>query len=199
MRHQSILESWPVVQKFAFSPETSGGGGAAAAAAGQAPLTEEEARKRAVASKMIAASFGEVVSLMTRSERHAHLAVRDLEWLVAPAIVTRQFAIAEAQMKANGAVVPIGAVLWAFVSSEVDERLAADPSAPMKLAPAEWKSGSIPWIVDVLGDQRATNNILVNLANSVFKDNPPKVKIKNPDGKTVIGRLSPAAEKVAAG
>ncbi len=106
-------------------------------------LDAEEAKKRAAASKRMAASFGEIALLMSQSPAEQHYALRDLDRLVAPAVRLGQFALAEAQSKTNGLVVPVGAILWAQVSAEVDQR--AEPGdGPIRLAPDEWRSGRYP-------------------------------------------------------
>lgn len=135
------------------SPATTPASAPAAVAPGAA-LDPDEARKRAIASKQIAAAFGEIVALAMRTQATRHHTLQDLEWLVAPAVLTGQFALAEAQAKTTGLVTPVGAVLWALVSEETDRRLTAELEAPMRLRPDEWRAGTIPWIVLTLGDQR---------------------------------------------
>lgn len=170
----------------AAPPET-----AAAPQTAEAPapkLTEEESKKRALAAKQMAASFGEFVTLLMRSGTEKHHTLGDLEWLVVPALVHRQFALAEAQSKETGAVSPVGGVLWAFVSEEVDKRL-SDVSAPTRLKPNEWRSGDIPWIIMATGDRRILAGLIQQLTKSVFKDRQPKMRIRGQDGKVSVGHL----------
>lgn len=162
---------------------------AAPASGGTAPtLSEEESKKRALAAKQMAASFGEFVTLLMRQSAEKHHTLGDLEWLLVPAIVHRQFALAEAQSKETGAVSPIGGVLWAFVSEEVDKRL-SDLSAPTRLKPNEWRSGDIPWVIMATGDPRVLAGLLQQLTKSVFKDRQPKMRIRGQDGKVSVGHL----------
>jgi len=66
-----------------------------------ASLSPEELSKvQALRSKMISASFGEIVTLLMRSPHYKHYSLSDLEWLVIPALLTNQFLVVEAQMKA---------------------------------------------------------------------------------------------------
>jgi hemolysin-activating ACP:hemolysin acyltransferase len=66
-----------------------------------ASLSKEElAKVQALRSKMISASFGEIVTLLMRSPHYKHYSLSDLEWLVIPALLTNQFLVVEAQMKA---------------------------------------------------------------------------------------------------
>lgn len=152
-------------------------------------LSPEEARKRAVASKQIAAAFGGIVALAMRAPAFRHHALQDLEWLVAPAVVSGQFAIAEAQAKATGITSPVACVLWAFVSAEVDRRLSTELDAPIRLRPDEWRSGEIPWIVMTLGDQRVIGRLLKQLTETVFKARPARLRARGADGKVTVGRI----------
>lgn len=156
--------------------------------AGAVQLDPEESKKRAVAAKQMAASFGEFVTLLMRSQSEKHHTLGDLEWLIVPALMHRQFALAEAQSKETGAVSPVAGVLWAYVSEEVDKRL-SDASAPTRLKPNEWKSGDIPWIILATGDRRVLAGLIQQLTKSVFKDRDPKMRIRGKDGKVSVGHL----------
>jgi hemolysin-activating ACP:hemolysin acyltransferase len=171
---------------------------AASAAPAAAPLDPEEAKKRAAASKRMAASFGEIVLLMAQSPAEQHYALRDLDWLVAPAVRLGQFALAEAQSKTNGLVVPVGAVLWALVSADVDQRLSNQATGPIRLAPGEWRSGDIPWIIHTIGDAKILGGLMEQLTKTVFKDRAPKMRIRGEDGKAKVGEIHIKAKDPAA-
>lgn len=160
----------------------------------QGELSPEEARKRAMLAKQAAAALGEIVSLLMRSPTEKHHALSDLEWMVLPAVMTGQYAVADAQSKQTGAVMPVGAVLWAFVSPEIDRQLSETAVQPLKLKPQDWRSGEIPWIIMAIGDPKVLGGLLQNLAKNVFKDKPPKMRAKGPDGKVRVGRLELAPE-----
>ncbi|MGQ0671323.1 MAG: toxin-activating lysine-acyltransferase [Hyphomicrobium sp.] len=173
----------------------TGASRAPAAADGTVPeLPPEEARKRAAMAKQAAAALGEVVSLLIRSPSEKQHSLADLEWMVMPAIMTGQYAVADAQSKQSGAVMPVGAVLWAFVSNEIDQQLSSSTSGPVRLKPQDWRSGDIPWVVMAIGDPKILGGILQNLAKTVFKDKPARMRAKGPDGKIVVGRLEVSAE-----
>lgn len=167
-----------------------------AAAGAATPLSAEEAKKRAAAAKHIAAAFGEFVTLLMRSPSDKHHTLGDLEWLMVPALLHRQFALAEAQSKETGVVSPVGGVLWAFVSEDVDRRL-SDPSNPMRLKPNEWRSGDIPWIILATGDTRVLAGLIQQVTNNVFKERKPKMRVRGRDGKLSVGHLE-VKEKDAA-
>lgn len=153
-------------------------------------LSEEAAQKQVAVSKQLAAAFGEVVTLLLRSETDRIRQIADLEWMVAPAIATGQFAIAQAQAKTNGAVTPVGAVLWAMVSEDTDRRLSDTQNTQISITPQDWRSGSIPWIMLAIGDKGIVAGLLRKLSTDVFKGTEPKMRSRTPDGKVVVGRVN---------
>lgn len=168
---------------------TPGAAPAPADAAAPKPLPPEELKRRAIIAKQVAASFGEIVTLMMRSPSDRKRPLEDLEWMVAPALMTGQFAVADAQAKENGAVMPIGAVMWAFVSEDVDKRLTQLIDQPIRLEPKEWRSGPIPWVVTAIGEPKIVGGLLQQLTKTIFKDTPAKMRARGADGKTFVGRL----------
>lgn len=161
----------------------------AGAPQGSDALSQEELRRRAAIAKQLSSAFGDIVTLLMRSESDCKRTLADLEWMIVPALMAGQFAVAEAQSKENGVVAPMAAVLWAMVSEDVDRRLAAELDKPMQMQAAEWRSGDIPWIVAALGDPKVTGQLLGQLSKTVFKDKPAKLRTRGPDGKAFIGRL----------
>ena len=107
------------------APSTNGG----AAASGEA------------APKTVAQVMGEITWLMTQSPRHKAIPLGDLEWLVMPAILLRQF-----RMFYKGEQ-PVGVALWAMVDKLVARRLDA---GDRRLTAVEWKSGTTMRIVDIV-------------------------------------------------
>ncbi|MBD1546355.1 toxin-activating lysine-acyltransferase [Roseibium aggregatum] len=112
----------------------------------------------AQAVKNLNAGFGEVVGLLMRDPKCRHLSLADLEWLVLPALAANQMMSARGKVKDKagneaGLTVPLALVLWAKVSEEVDQKLEAQKKAgaPLRLAPGDWTSGDIPWLVLSLG------------------------------------------------
>lgn len=161
----------------------------AAGAPPQPPLSAEEAQKRAAYSHRISAAFGEIVSVMMRAPAYRGLTLAGVEELVVPAVLTGQFFLAEAQSKENGFTSPVGVVLWASVSPEVDARLASTPEQPFKLTPQEWKSGDHVWLIDAIGDQRVVGGMLKHLQTSVWQNRPVKLRMKNAQGAIEVKTL----------
>jgi cytolysin-activating lysine-acyltransferase len=111
---------------FAASPN---GHGAAGAARGQP------------APKTVAQVLGEITWLMTQSPRHKAIALGDLEWLLMPAILLRQFRIFYKGEQ------PVGVALWALADDLVAKRIDA---GDRRLTAVEWKSGTNMRIVELV-------------------------------------------------
>lgn len=152
-------------------------------------VSELEAQKRQMMAKMVAASFGEVVTLMMRTPRYRKMPIETLEATAAAPVALGQVAIAEAQSKETGAVMPIAAVLWARVSPEVDRRLSDTENETTALNINEWRSGDIPWIIEAIGERKALGKLLHQLVTTVFKSSQPKMRTTGADGKPTVGRL----------
>ena len=90
----------------------------------------------ATVSQRVSVAVGDCIRILGDSDRHRHLSLANLEPLVMPAVTTGQFAIGEAREEATGFTRPVGLVIWASVSSDVDRRLAEGAGA-MRLQSAE--------------------------------------------------------------
>jgi cytolysin-activating lysine-acyltransferase len=110
---------------FGAAPSRNGG---AAASGGAAPKT-------------VAQVMGEITWLMTQSPRHKAIPLGDLEWLVMPAILLRQFRVFYQGEQ------PVGVVLWALVDKLVAKRIDA---GDRRLTAVEWKSGTDLRIIDIV-------------------------------------------------
>jgi cytolysin-activating lysine-acyltransferase len=123
-----------------------------------------------------------------RSAQHRILSLGDLDWLVLPAMANGQYSIA--QISQAGTPTPIGVLLWAMVSADVEQRL-LNSAGPLKLQPAEWRSGDIPWVVEVAGDARTEDALLRHLGE-MFKGQEIKRRTVGPDGKVKVGTFKGA-------
>jgi cytolysin-activating lysine-acyltransferase len=92
-------------------------------------------------SKTVAQVLGEITWLMTQSPRHKAVPLGDLEWLLMPAILLRQFRIFYHGEQ------PVGVALWALADDLVAKRIDASDK---RLAAVEWKSGSNMRIIDIV-------------------------------------------------
>jgi cytolysin-activating lysine-acyltransferase len=91
--------------------------------------------------KTVAQVLGEITWLMTQSPRHKAILLGDLEWLLMPPILLRQFRIFYQGEQ------PVGVALWALVDDLVAKRIDAGDK---RLAAVEWKSGSNMRIVEIV-------------------------------------------------
>jgi hemolysin-activating ACP:hemolysin acyltransferase len=168
-------------------PDGSGGAGSPAPAAGA--IDTDEMRRRAAFSRDVSASFGQLVSLMMRQRQYKHAMLAELEWLVVPALATRQFRVVEGVSQDRGLVAPIAAVLWASVSPEVDKRLTENLELPFKLKPEEWRSGPNVWIIETLGEPKAVTMTLQHLMQNDLKGKTVRMRVRGQDGKITVGRV----------
>ncbi len=169
----------------------NGAAGAPAAAAPELPAAE--LAKRKAFAKHMSSTFGEIVSLMMRQPGMKHQSLADLEWMVLPALMANQFSLVEAQSKTQGNMAPVGVVLWARVSPEIDKRLSAQLEGPLRLAPAEWTSGDTIWLIEAIGEKRVIGAILQKLRSDDWLGNTVKIRARGADGKVAVKSLEPAA------
>lgn len=156
----------------------------------QPELSEEERRGAAMKSKAVMAAFGEIVTVLMRTAEHRGQTLSDLEWLVVPAVVTGQFALAEAQSKTNGMMAPVGLVMWAWVSAEVDQRLRTSLDQPLKLKAEEWRSGDNLWIIEAVGEPKLMQAMLQNTAKSQWNGKNANLRVRAPDGTMKVATLT---------
>ncbi|WP_052833170.1 toxin-activating lysine-acyltransferase [Bradyrhizobium sp. LTSP885] len=136
----------------------------------------------AAASKLFAASIGDMVVVLSRSSVHKHYSLADIEWMVLPPVFAGQFYIAEAADKERGFRAPIAVVTWAFVSEEVDRRLTEQGTGPRtRLRPDEWKCGETAWLIDAIGNAEGVRTALQWLAAGPFKERLLKITMRGAD------------------
>lgn len=124
--------------------------------------------------RTVAQVMGEIVWLLSQSPQHKNFFISDLEWLVMTPILLNQFRIFYAPDR------PIGVALWAYVNERVDERLSGGNA---RLAPADWKSGDILWLVDIVAPYGGQEEMLKDLKVKVFPEreiNFLSIKNNNP-------------------
>jgi len=127
-------------------------------------------------AKTVSHVLGEITWLLSQSPVHKNLFIGDLEWMVMPAVLLEQFRIF------NRPQGPAAVALWALVSEETDKRLEAGAS---KLRPDEWKSGDIPWLIELITPFGAQEEILSDLSSVIFKDKSFKFHTTTPEGRVV--------------
>lgn len=127
---------------FGVQPNAPGASGAApGAASANGSAAAGRAQGQAQPAKTVAQVLGEITWLMTQSPRHKAVPLGDLEWLVMPAILLRQFRIFYKGEQ------PVGVAVWALADDLVAKRIDA---GDRRLTAVEWKSGTNMRIVELV-------------------------------------------------
>lgn len=116
------------------------------------------------------AGIDEIATLMLHDPQLRHLSLDDLEWLVAPPLAANQVFTLRGKVRdkdgvENGLTVPLVFALWEEVSKEMDEKLEAQKaaSAPLRLAPQDWGSGEMAWLVMVTGPDALKSRLIAKM------------------------------------
>jgi hemolysin-activating ACP:hemolysin acyltransferase len=172
---------------------------AAQVPAAEKALPPEELKRRAEIAQRATTAAGELFTLMLRSPRHRDQKLADLGRQVLPAVRTGQYALLQAQSKTHGLVAPVAAVLWANVSAEVDGRLSAKLTEPVRLGPKEWRSGDVLWIVEAIGDDRALAALVRRLRTNEWKGRRVKARVSDAKGEVRLHLIEPEGAPAGAG
>jgi hemolysin-activating ACP:hemolysin acyltransferase len=89
--------------------------------------------------------------------------------------------------------VPVGAVLWACVSPQIADRLAAHAGENIQLDPHEWKSGEIVWVVASVGEGRVLGEMLKQLSKREWAGRVVKIVVRPKDGKPAVATFATAS------
>ena len=121
----------------------------------------KQPEKQTGLDKTVAGVLGEITWLATQSPRHKALFIYDLEWLVMPAIILKQF-----KMFYKGDR-PVGCILWGKVSDDVAARL-EQPN--FRLKPQEWRSGPHIKIIDIIAPFGAEEELKAQFMAGLDRD-----------------------------
>lgn len=158
-------------------------------------LPPAEAQKRLALTQQMEAALGKALTVMMMSPGHSRYSVADLRAILLPPLTYRQFSIAETGSREQGLVAPIGLVLWASVSDEIDARLAADPGKVIRLSAEDWKSGDNLWVIEAIGEPKATGAILRRLVTVTWRGRTAKIRLRDKDGQAVVRQIEAARDK----
>lgn len=114
---------------------------------------------------------------MTQSPVYKQLFVGDMEWFVMPPLLLEQFRIF------HGENHPVGVALWARVSEDTNARL---EGGAFKLRAHEWKAGDISWLIELISPFGGQEEMMADLAATVFPKEGFKYHKVNPDGQRVV-------------
>lgn len=165
-----------------------------------AAVTKKVIRPRDARQSRMGQTFAQIVAVLMRDPGYKNLRVADLEWLVLPPVMAGQYRLAhgtrqpEAGKEQQGGVfVPVAVALWARVSPHIDKALSENLDKQLRLRPNEWASGDIVWLMAAAGHPRAVPEFVKQLAETDFKDQQVKLRVRGPDGKVAIKTLGQTA------
>jgi cytolysin-activating lysine-acyltransferase len=124
--------------------------------------------------------LGEIVWLMSQSPIHKQFYISDLEWFVMTPVLLQQFRIFYASDR------PAGVLLWAFVSDEVEARLAQGVT---RLRPQDWKSGDALWMVEVIAPFGGPEEMIKDLKAKVFPTREVRYVAMMSEGKKEVRKV----------
>jgi cytolysin-activating lysine-acyltransferase len=97
--------------------------------------------------------LGEIAWLLSQSPMHRELRIGDMEWLVMPALIHRQFYLFRDGDQ------PVGLALWAKCSPQVVAKLDKGLLEPdNRLTLEDWQSGDEVWLVDLVAPFSTAEN-----------------------------------------
>lgn len=146
------------------------------------------------------ASIGEVVLAMMNLPRYRHQTLADVMHLVIAPLTRDRVAIAKTGGE-HTLEETAGIAIWASVSEEVDASIREQIQArvfPIRLKDADWNSGNINWLFDVIApSQKIATSVLANF-KQVIKDQPIRVhpvvaQLVNPEVLEKM-RISPSED-----
>lgn len=117
------------------------------------------------------------------------MTLKEAQALVAPAIALGQLAILGRPSASAGGAEMAAAAWWAFVSPEVDERLTQSRDPYLTLEAADWQSGDLPWVIEMVGNGEVINELVRRLAETTFAGKSAKLRARLPDGRMAVGRI----------
>lgn len=124
--------------------------------------------------KTVAAALGEIAWLLSQSPAHRHaLFLGDLEWLVMPPLTLSQYRLFYTEGR------PVGVAFWAFVSEQVEQRLAGGG----RLGANEWRSGERVWLVEIVAPFGGQDRMLADLQKTALAERKFRYVRMNAGGK----------------
>ncbi|GAB5457605.1 MAG: hypothetical protein Hens3KO_06350 [Henriciella sp.] len=149
----------------------------------QTPGASKVQPQAAAPKKTVSQVLGEITWLLTQSPIHKQLFIGDLEWFAMPPLLLEQFRVF------HGKEHPAGVALWARVSEETDQRLR---HGAFKLRPDEWKSGDIPWLIELVAPFGGQQEMMADLSAALFPNEAYNYHQVGPDGSREVVQFEPA-------
>lgn len=144
-----------------------------------AALAQLEVAKKELAKLPL---LGPALWLYARDPQRRHGFYADIDWRLMPPLVLDQCRLF------SKADLPWAFVSWAFVSDAVAERLRS--AAPV-IAPHEWKSGTHPWLIDVVAPFGDVAAIAQEVAHDIAPDQVVRAWLPDAQGQLGLKELRP--------
>ncbi len=151
-------------------------------------VNDDVIQKLLQAKGQIFSVFGQVVFALSSVPRYRSQSLADLGHLVIDPISHDRIVIVSKKME-DGAeqagLAPNAIAIWASVSADVDAKIVEQIKAgvfPVRLKPADWNSGEIVWLLDVIAPTRELATSVLSNFNTIAKQSQIKVH-------PIIGRL----------
>lgn len=128
-------------------------------------LDPEVAQKVAALRTQVRENFGKVALAMMGLPRYRHHTLADLGHLILEPMLQDRIALAQHVDKDDAPLMDLaGIAIWASVSETVDAKIREQIKAgvfPIRLKAAEWNSGRINWLLDVIApDQTSVARVI---------------------------------------
>ena len=180
-----VVATWAQGSAKTTEAEDPGAAATEAADAGAAATTEVPlgagpepgAAPRVAPPPTEAASVvGHVTWLMMHSPMHRHLFLTDLEWLLLPPLLLKQFRVYRRDK------VPFAFVSWALMTAEVEERFR---NGVRRLKPGDWNAGDRLWLIDFIAPFGGADPVVKDLREKLFPGREIKTLRLAEDGSGV--------------
>lgn len=147
-------------------------------------------REQVVAAQNSSAVLGDFVLVLSRVAPYSTMPLQAIPTMVAPALISGQFAVLHQQDRTSGRVSPVAVALWASVSDELDQRM-MQPGGAISMAESDWTSGPHKWVVEAIGTTAgAVNTMLQRLSQKELAGQIVKRRLPGHDGHWTVARLA---------
>lgn len=152
-------------------------------------LSPDQIKQIGVMRQTMLSRLGEIVLLFAGVNRYGHQPLSEIHRLCIAPMMRDRIAIAKSGSpdgdKTGETASLLGLALWANVSKEIDAKITEQVREgvfPVKMASADWNSGDIIWLLDVVAPSREISKRVLGNFRSVLKAQ----NIDLPDGQIKI-------------
>jgi hemolysin-activating ACP:hemolysin acyltransferase len=155
------------------------------------PLSLVEVQDSIDRSRPALIALGEITAVLMQRREFRKMTLPMLEAVATPAITHKQFMILTAHSEPPQASAPVAVILWAMVSPEIDRRLMQSRDSKDALRSNEWKTGDIPWIMVLAGNESGTAMLLDKARRGQFAGKTAKMYAWEAKDKVTVRTFPP--------